>query len=213
MLFRLACLVASTFDQSDWLKLLGLVSAVVALYLVAKRLGSGDETVPPPIDTPVSTQHPSAYGASAEYDASPGSEKKDDSEDPDYEEDPLTTEEEMQPRNTEIRDWNFVKFEIEAGPPHPDSFVDELLVNLYDKSTGQGWNKSYLVATPAGLEEILRKRKSNFIFLPQTLVMNRYDVNQLRKAVLGDLGAMEEERGDVPRDGTDATAPGHQTDL
>jgi hypothetical protein len=112
-----------------------------------------------------------------------------------------------------IRDWNFVKFEIEAGPPHPDSFVDELLVNLYDKSTGQGWNKSYLVATPAGLEEILRKRKSNFIFLPQTLVMNRYDVNQLRKAVLGDLGAMEEERGDVPRDGTDATAPGHQTDL
>jgi hypothetical protein len=204
MSFGIACFAASTFDQSDWLKLLGLAGAVVALYLFARRPGGRDESLSPPIDRPALTQLPSSHAELAESQAGHANEGED-SDEPDDLEQPTTAEEEVQPRNIQIRDWNFAKFEIKAGPPNVNDFVDELLVNLFDKSTGQAWNQTYLVATPAGLEKMLHSSRSNFMFLPQTLVMNRYDVNQLRKAVLGDLGALEEERGEVPPDARDTT--------
>ena len=210
MSLRLACFVTSTFDQSDWLKLLGIAGAAVALYFIAKRLGGGDEAAPPPMDTSSSTQLASGHTDLTQSQGSQDSEKEDDSGNQDYEEQPITAEEEVQPRNVQIRDWNFAKFEIEAGPPNRDSFVDELSVNLFDESTGHAWNQTYSVATPMGLEKMLRDDKSSFMFLPQILVLNRYDVNTLRKAVLDDLGAMEEERGDVPPDASDAATAGKQ---
>ena len=198
MSLGLACFAVSSFDLSDWLKLLGIAGAMGALYLVAKRLGDGGQAVLPPMDTPASTQLSSGHADLAEPQASQESEKEDDSDEPAYQEQPTKAEEEDQPRNIQIRDWNFAEFEIEAGPPNRDNFADELSVNLFDNSTGHAWNQIYFVATPAGLETMLRKNKSSFMFVPQTIVMNRYNVNQLRKAVLDDLEAVEEERGDVP---------------
>ena len=200
----LASFAGSTFDQSDWLKLLGIAGAAVALYLIAKRLGGGDEFCPPPMGTSSSTQVSTSQPELSEPEEKRDVEE-DDADQPDDEEQP-TAEEEVQPRNIQITDWNFAKFEIAAGPPDRDSFADELTVNLYDRSTGHPWSQTYFVATPAGIEKMLRKSKSNFVLLPQILVMSRYDVTQLRKAVLSDLGAMEEERGDVPTDASDETA-------
>jgi hypothetical protein len=208
MSLNLPRVIASTFDQSDWLKLLGIAGAMVVLYLIAKRLGRSDEAVPPPMNTPASTQLSSGHTDLAESQATQDGEKEDDPNSPNYEEQPITAEEEVQPRNIEIRDWNFAEFEIEAGPPNRDSFSGELSVSLFDNSTSHAWNQVYFVATPAGLEKMLRDNKSSFMFLPQTLVMNRYNINQLRKAVLDDLGAMEEERGDVPADASDAASEG-----
>jgi hypothetical protein len=184
----LAGFAGSSFDQSDWLKLLGVAGAAVALYVIARRLGGSDEPYAPPTDAPSSTQVPTSQTELPEPD-----EKQTSAE-----------EEDAQPRNIQIADWSFAKFEIAAGPPDRDSFADELTVNLDDKSTGHVWQQTYLVATPAGLEKMLRESKSNFMSLPQVLVMKRYDVTQLRKAVLNDLEAIEEERGDVPPDATHA---------
>jgi hypothetical protein len=204
MSWRTACFVASSFDLSDWLKLLGLVGAMIALYLVAKKLSGGEEECPSQVETPTSTQ-PSA--TQADLDAPSESctvGEQDGSDQPEK-----TDEEEVRPKNIVIRDWNFAKFEIQTGPPDLDNFADELLVDLFDRSTGQSWRQTYFVATPAGLETVLDKRHSNFMFLPQTLVMNRYDLNELRQAVLGDLGALEEQRGEVPDDARDSTTAGN----
>jgi hypothetical protein len=207
MSLGLLWVVTSLFDQSDWLKLLGIAGAMVALYLVAKRLGGGEESYPPPTGTTSSTQIPTSQAEPAEPQESPDDPQEDDSDEPDDVQ-PIAAGEEVQPRNIQITDWNFAKFEVEVGPPNRDSFVGELMVNLLDKSTGQAWQQTYLVATPAGLEKALRKSKLDFEFLPQTLVMNRYDVKQLRKAVLGDIGRIEAARGDVPPDASDAAAAG-----
>ena len=198
-----ASFVTSTFDQSDWLKLMGIVGAMVALYLLARMLGGGDDSVTPPVYNSGSTQF-SASQTELTVPPETHDAEEDDLDEPDDKEQPTIDAEEVQPRNIQISDWSFAKFEVEAGPPDRDSFADELSVNLYDKSTGHTWNQTYLVATPAGLEKKLRRSKSSFMILPQILVMNRYDVSQLRKAVLGDLGAMEAERGDVPPDAIDA---------
>lgn len=200
-----ASFAGPTFDQSDWLKLLGIAGAAVVLYLIAKRLGGGDESYPPSMDTSSSTQVSTSQAELSGPDEKQDADEDDDPDQPDVEEQP-TKEEEVQPQNIQVTDWNFAGFEISAGPANRDSFADELTVNLYDKSTGHAWRQTYFVATLAGLEKMLRENKSNSMFLPQTLVMNRYDVKELRAAILNDLGAMEEERGDVPPDESDAAA-------
>jgi hypothetical protein len=198
------------FDQSDWLKLLGIAGAMVALYLVAKGLGGGSDAVPPPMGSSSSTLTSIGETDVDEPDQPPAAESGEPDQ-PGYV--PLLDEqrEEAAKQNTiEIRAWNFATFEIETGPPDPNCFADDLWMDLFDSSTGHGWRQTYFVATSAGLEKMLRDNKTSFMFLPQILVLNRYDINQLRKAVLDDLGAMEEERGDVSPDASDATAAGQQ---
>jgi len=206
----LASFAGSTFDQSDWLKLLGIAGAAVALYLVARRLGGGGESCPPPMDTSSATQISTSQTELVEPPESAGREEED-SRESDSVEQPAKEEPEVQPRNIEITSWNFAKFEIAAGPPDRESFADELTVKLYDKSTGRSWKQTYVVTTLASLEKMQRRRKSNFVFLPQILSMNRYDINELRKAVLGDIARIEDQRGDVPPDTSDDTAAEQQS--
>jgi hypothetical protein len=203
----LATFAESSFDQSDWLKILGIAGAMLALYLLARRLGHGDESYPPPMETSSSTQISTSQAELVEPPQSHENEERD-SEGADDEEQPTIAEEPGgQPRNIQINSWSFPQFAIEDGPSNRDSFADELTVELYDKSTRHTWTQTYLVATPAGLQKALRKNKRKAIYLPQALLMSRYDVHLLRKAVLGELGAIEDERGDVPPDDSEDDAP------
>ncbi len=202
----LASVVVSTFDQSDWLKLLGIVGAMVALYVVAKRLGGGDEAIPPPREIPdpiqlqTETMEPPEGGYPEVEDLS-----KVELE-PEVEADL----EKPQPRNIRITNWNFEHFEISTGPHDPDSFADDLWLELYDSSTGHAWKQIRFVATPAGLEKMLRKDKLSSMTIPQTIVVLRYDLKEIRAAILDDVGATEAIRGDVPPDAGDDAAPGDQ---
>jgi len=202
--------VASTsaFDQSDWLKLLGIAGAAVALYVVAKRIGGGDQSYPPPTD-PVSSAHITTPQAKPAAPDESQETADDDSDMPAYEERPTSAGNEVQAKHFQITAWNFVTFDIETGPPDPDCFADELLMTMYDKSTRHAWRHSYFVATPAGLEKILRKKKWVSMFLPQVLVMTRYDAKELRAAMLDDVGTMEMQRGDVRPDNTEDTPEDH----
>jgi hypothetical protein len=110
------------------------------------------------------------------------------------------------PRNIRIINWNFEHFDLSTGPPDPDSFADYLWMELYDASTGHAWKQSRFVATPAGLEKILRKDGWGSMDIPQTILMPRYDVKELRAAVLDQLGAIEASRGDAPPEDSDAAA-------
>jgi hypothetical protein len=202
MALRLAGFITSTFDQSDWLNLLGIAGAAVALYLVAKRLGGGGESYASPTDSATSTQISTGQTETPRPEESQEFQEQN-SDEPDDEE-PPGGEDDLQPRNIEITDWNFATFEIAAGPPDAHSFAEELWVDLHDKSSGHNWKQTYFVATPAGLQKMLHENKSKFMFLPKVLIMDRYDARELRTAVLEDLAAMEEERGDVPPDASDA---------
>jgi hypothetical protein len=66
------------------------------------------------------------------------------------------------------------------------------------------------VATPAGLEKMLRKEKLSSMTIPQIIVVARYDLKEIRAAILDDLGATEALRGDVPPETGDDAAPGDQ---
>ncbi len=205
----LAGLVASSFDQSDWLKLLGIAGAAVALYLVAKHLGGAGDSYPSPTQTPDSTQLSASQTEGIEPEEDQQEADQGDLEGSDDE--AYTTEEgAARSRDITIADWSFASFEVADGPPDRNAFAEELQVGLHDKSTGQTWKQDYFVATPAGLEKMLHDSKSSFLSFSKILVMNRYDPKTLRLAVLEDLATLEEERGDVPPDAIDEAAAGGQ---
>ena len=206
MLLWLTGFVVSTFDQSDWLKLLGIAGAAVALYLVAKRLGGGDESYPPPTDNATSTQLSTSQTEPPVPEESHDFEEQN-SDGPDDEEPP--EEGDLQPHNVQIADWSFATFEVATGPPDGNCFAEELWVDLHDESSGHNWKETYFVANPAGLQKMLQENKSKFMFLPKVLIMDPYDVKKLRAAVLEDLAAMEDARGDVPPDASDAAEDGN----
>ena len=124
----------------------------------------------------------------------------------DYEPEIKAKLENPQPRNIQIVNWNFEHFDLSAGPPEPDNFADYLWMELYDASTGHAWKETRFVATPAGLAKMLRQKNWSSMDIPQTLVMSRYDVKELRAGVLDQLGAVESLRGDVPPEDSDAAA-------
>jgi hypothetical protein len=200
----LACIFVLGLDQADWLKLMGIATAMVALYIIARRLGGGDETVPPPseVPAPIETQIPTMEPPDGGYP------EVEDLEQVDYEPEVTEAPKTPQPRNIRIINWNFEHFDLSAGPPDPNSFADYLWMELFDASTGHAWKQSRFVATPAGIAKMLHKDEWGSMEIPQTIVMARYDLKELRAAVLDQLGAIEATRGDVPPEDIDAAAAG-----
>jgi hypothetical protein len=188
-------LFSAVFDRSDLLKLLGIIAAAVALYLLAKRFGGGGEAISPTeqfaqaaSEAQPPPKKPELIGAIEETEPEP--------DQPDYvlPAEDLATKRRM---NIQIRDWNFAKFDLATGPPDPNSFADELHMDLYDPTTGRRRMQTYFVASPAGLDQMLLDNKWSSMFTPQILILKRYSLDELRAALLEEIGAVEIQRGEV----------------
>src|SRR5215467_11934558 len=57
-----------------------------------------------------------------------------------------------------MRQFYFAKTEARPGPADPAVFAEELFVEWYDPDTGYSWLQSYFVATPKGLEQVLKEK-------------------------------------------------------
>ena len=91
-----------------------------------------------------------------------------------------------------IQKFFFKKFDAVPGPAEPEVFADELHVELYDPDSGHYWWQSYFVATPKGLERILREKAWRYLHAPQMLVVPRYDLEEIRRAVVNRIMADHE---------------------
>jgi hypothetical protein len=78
----------------------------------------------------------------------------------------------------------FEKLEAIPGPADPSVFADELFVELYDPDSGHEWWQSYFVASPQGLAQILREKSWKYLYAPEMLVVPRYDLEQIHRAVV-----------------------------
>jgi hypothetical protein len=84
----------------------------------------------------------------------------------------------------QIKKFFFEKVDAIPGPDDPDIFADELHVQLYDPDTDHAWWQSYFVATPQGLARILREKSWRYLYAPEMLVLPRYDLEEVRRAVV-----------------------------
>ena len=86
----------------------------------------------------------------------------------------------------------FDKVDLTAGPTEPEVFADDLHVELYDPDSGYRWWQSYFVATPQGLAKILRDKSWKYLHAPEILVLPRYDLEEIRRAVVSRIMADHE---------------------
>jgi len=92
----------------------------------------------------------------------------------------------------QIKKFFFEKVDAIPGPEDPDVFADELHVQLYDPDTDHGWWQSYFVATSQGLAGILRDKSWRYLYAPEMLVVPRYDLEEIRRAVVTRIRADHE---------------------
>lgn len=78
----------------------------------------------------------------------------------------------------------FDKTDVSPGPDDPEVFADDLHIELYDPDSGRNWWQSYFVATPKGLAKILRDKSWRYLYAAAVLVLPRYDMEEIRRAVV-----------------------------
>jgi hypothetical protein len=91
--------------------------------------------------------------------------------------------------NLRIRKLYFDKADAIPGPDDPEVFADELHVELYDPESGHAWWQAYFVATPQGLAKILQEKSWRYLHAPQILVLPRYNLEEIRRAVVSRIVA------------------------
>ena len=94
--------------------------------------------------------------------------------------------------NLRIRKFFFKTADVMPGPDDPEEFADELNVELYDPDSNHAWWQSYFVATPQGLARILREKHWRYLHAPEILVFPRYDLEEIRRAVVSRIVADHE---------------------
>lgn len=92
----------------------------------------------------------------------------------------------------QIRKLFFDKTDVSPGPSDPEVFADDLHIQLYDPESGHSWWQAYFVATPQGLANILREKHWRYLHAPDILVLPRYDVEEIRRAVVSRIAADNE---------------------
>jgi hypothetical protein len=86
----------------------------------------------------------------------------------------------------------FDKTDVYPGPDDPEVFAEEFHIELYDPDSDHSWWQSYFVATPQGLARILREKHWRYLHAPQVLVFPRYDLEEIRRAVVNRIVADNE---------------------
>jgi len=98
----------------------------------------------------------------------------------------------------------FESFDAVNGPPDPKCFCDEMTVTIrIEDLHTRTWDAKYVVATPEGMRVKMEQEKWKTMFLPDLLVVDRYDLKAIREAVVDRI------HGDDP----DATPPDSDSSL
>lgn len=95
--------------------------------------------------------------------------------------------------DVELLDLNFKTFEAMVGPPNPECFCDEIMLDLYNVAHGHRYSMTYVVATPDGLRKALDDKQWDIMCLPAVYVVRRYDLAVIRDTILGEQDEGEEE--------------------
>lgn len=92
-----------------------------------------------------------------------------------------------------VTQFNFAHFDAVPGPPDPESFADELIVELYDSVSDFRWTSTYVVATPMGIRKMMDEERWSFFHATELFIVRRYDLQMIHEAVLGRIKEIHDE--------------------
>jgi hypothetical protein len=158
--------IMSVFFDFNWLredgaKLFFFFSCVLGVFALARWVSSKSE---------------SPYGPPAPSDQEPNLSFV---PDPDGDLHPR-----MRIGGVEIRSFYFKTFNALTGPLDPESFCDELTVEVEHLDTGNRSLWGFTVGTPEGFAALLREKNWKLFYSPAVFVFERYDLERIRAAVV-----------------------------
>jgi hypothetical protein len=83
-----------------------------------------------------------------------------------------------------ILNYYFRHTDMVEGPPDPEDLYDEFFVELENPAHEHRWTTSFHVATPKGLERVMREDRSEFVYGEGTIIVQRFDLAVILRAVL-----------------------------
>jgi hypothetical protein len=171
-------LLLITGDQLVIWKLLLVAACTVALLLLVKALSSSEriDTPAAPLYEPPSTQLEANAPQRRRFRSEEAPKAKD--------LDPLS-----------VTRFNFSQFNAEPGPPDPECFADELLLELYDPVSEHRWQTSFVVATPSGISKLMQEERWAFFYANEIFIVRRYDLRLIQEAVYGRINEIREQVG------------------
>ena len=168
MWFAVQAWMASA-GMSESAKLLVMLAALIALFLVGRWISARAESS---AHDPTLIQHeaPPAQAVILPRDAVP---------DPNAPVHP-----EMDFGSVVLKKLYFDTFDAVSGPTDPLRFADDMTIEVYFKQTGSVFENTYTVATPAGLDQLLRDKNWDILYSPEIFIVNRYDLKLIRETIL-----------------------------
>jgi hypothetical protein len=92
-----------------------------------------------------------------------------------------------------VAQLNFSHFDAVPGPPDPESFADELILELYDSVSDFRWTVTYVVATPAGIRKLMDNERWSFFHATEIFIVRRYDLQVIKEAVYGRIKEIHDQ--------------------
>ena len=92
-----------------------------------------------------------------------------------------------------VTQFNFEHFDAVPGPPDPDCFADELIVELYDSASDFRWTVTYVVATPTGIRKRMDDEQWNFLYATEIFIVRTYNLEAIRRAVYGRIQEIHDQ--------------------
>ena len=92
-----------------------------------------------------------------------------------------------------VTQLNFEHFDAVPGPPDPECFADELILELYDSASDFRWTVTYVIATPAGIRKRMDDEQWNFLYATEIFIVRRYDLETIRRAVYGRIKELHDQ--------------------
>ena len=158
-------------DTALLFRLAIMVAAGAALFYVARSTSQPEPPLSPPFPQepePVLGKQPAAVGSELPF---PFDVREIEEQFPDFE-------------RPNILNYYFRETDLEKGPPDADSFYDEFFIECETPETGARWTDSFFVTTPNGLKAVMAEEHKKFIACNKTIVVTRYDLASVLRAVL-----------------------------
>ena len=101
---------------------------------------------------------------------------------------PVRMEQDGRYNRPHITNYYFKKIDLARGPADPSSFCDEFFLETRDPATEHTWTRPFMVATPAGLQQVLQEERFVSMYFDQPLlIVSRWDLREILQTITDEV--------------------------
>lgn len=108
----------------------------------------------------------------------------------------------------EFVNYHFQTIDLVTGPADPTCFYDHLFLQTRDPEGGNPWTNKFTVATPAGLQRVMKEEALAALYLDaETIIVPRWDLEAIMGAMVQQIIRAYQEPNDMEEPSPDQVLP------